>query len=304
MELCPRVLIVEDESDWREILAGYVAKTEWKAKLIIEYADTLSTAVRLLKQQIYDLVTIDLKLAEWEDEETFGGMELLKVLDEFSRDKPTKTIIISAYATPVHVRKAWKEHEVSDFFDKKSLDPDQIIEAIEEAIRAALDERQSSASRKVLIVEDDKDWQHQLRRDVEALGHEVEAVYRLTHALKELKQQPPDLAIIDLVFDGADDVIYLSGMELLAKLVEQDIPVVIVSAFGTVALARIAFREYGVIAFIDKKRYDSHEFQEIVREVVGSSQKPLSPEDQRIVEKLKEEVLDKIRRGEPLASKE
>ena len=300
MDLCPRVLIVEDELDWRKILAEYVAKTEWKSQAIIEYAENISKASRLLKKELYDLVLIDLKLAEWEDEETFGGMEVLKLLDEFARGKPTKAIVISAYGTPVHVRKAWKEHGVLDYFDKKHLEQDQVVEAIEKAIRAALTERQSIACRRVLIVEDDEEWQEILRVDIEALGHEAKIVRRRRHALKELEQQVPDLVVLDLVLDQ-DSVKYAEGMEVLSRVVAQDTPVIIVSAFGTVALVDRAFREYGVIAFIDKKRYDPSEFKDIVQKVIGSSEQPLSPEDQEKVAELKKRFLERIRSGEPIA---
>jgi len=302
MDLRPRVLIVEDELDWRKILAGYVTETEWKAQAIIEYADSLSKASRLLKKEVYDLVLIDLKLADWEDDETFGGMEVLKLLAEFARGKPTKAIVISAYGTQVHVREAWKKYGVLDYFDKMHLEQDQVVEAIENAIHAALTERQASACRRVLIVEDDEDWQEILRFDIEALGHDTKVVRRRRHALKEVEQQLPNLVVLDLVLDQ-DSANYADGMEVLSRVVAQDTPVIIVSAFGTVVLVDRAFREYGVIAFIDKKKYDSAEFKDIVQEVIGGSERPLSPEDQEKVKELKEQILRRIRRGEPLASK-
>jgi len=302
-EFQPRVLILEDEADWRKQFAAYLARTRWKTRITVDYADTLAKAKRLVDKHVYDLVLIDLKLAEWEDETDFGGMEFLKVLDRFTKSGPTKSIVISAYGTPSHVKTAWKQHGILDYFEKQRLpeEEDKVIKAMEEAIRLAIEEREKSASsRRVLIVEDDAEWQSLLDRDIEAIGHQTKIVPRPNLASQVLKQEPQDLVVLDLVFDEADEK-YVRAMSLLAELVEQSVPVIIVSGYGTILLADMAFRKYGVIAFIDKKHYDSAEFQAIVREIIGGAQRLLTPEDKQVVDYLKKKILDKIRKGERLA---
>ena len=74
----------------------------------------------------------------------------------------------------------------------------------------------------ILIIDDDPDIGNLLEEALTARGYAVSRAYSGTEALLVLRQQKPDLILLDLMLPG------LSGEELLPQI--KDIPVIVVSA--------------------------------------------------------------------------
>jgi CheY-like chemotaxis protein len=131
-----RILLVEDEREWqvklRELLQGYLYS--------ITVADSLQKASDFLKHHVYDLVLLDLRLREWE-EENFEGWQLMDSLATCREEQGTQVIIISAYGQPTHVREGFKNYHIADYFDKKRLDPHEFQESVAISVEKAYEER-------------------------------------------------------------------------------------------------------------------------------------------------------------------
>src|SRR4249920_3406955 len=83
---------------------------------------------------------------------------------------------------------------------------------------------------RILIIEDEEPLTLLLRYNLEAEGYEVETVARGDEGDLRLKEQPPDLAVIDWMLPG------LSGIELIRRLrtrpESQKLPVIMLTARG------------------------------------------------------------------------
>ena len=85
-------------------------------------------------------------------------------------------------------------------------------------------------SARILIIEDEEPLTLLLRYNLESEGYEVETVARGDEGDLRLKEQPPDLAVIDWMLPG------LSGIELIRRLrtrpESQKLPVIMLTARG------------------------------------------------------------------------
>ncbi len=100
---------------------------------------------------------------------------------------------------------------------------------------------------KILVVDDDKNLLELLKIRLESANYEVVAVLREENAVKEMKNQVFDLAIIDLQLFNMDGI---SLMEEL-HLINPDMPVIILTAYGSIESAVEAMRR-GAFNYLTK----------------------------------------------------
>ncbi|MFQ3592693.1 MAG: response regulator [Gemmataceae bacterium] len=77
----------------------------------------------------------------------------------------------------------------------------------------------------ILLVEDDLQVQTSLRIAMEAAGHEVSSVHDGRQALRQLRQQPADLVITDILMPEVD------GLELI-RVLRRDFPAIRILAIS------------------------------------------------------------------------
>ena len=106
----------------------------------VKMADSLQKASDLLKDHVFDLVLLDLRLKDWE-EGNFEGWELMDRLQACREEQGTQVIIISAYGETRHVRDGFKKYDIADYVDKRRLDPRDFQKSVADAIEKAYDER-------------------------------------------------------------------------------------------------------------------------------------------------------------------
>lgn len=100
----------------------------------------------------------------------------------------------------------------------------------------------------ILIVEDDPDVAKTLKRVVDASGsYQTTIVNDPLRAVKDIADNPPDLVFTDLMMPGMD------GFELIrrVKAIDEDLPVVVVSAYATLENAVEAVKA-GAFDFLSK----------------------------------------------------
>jgi two-component system NtrC family response regulator len=100
---------------------------------------------------------------------------------------------------------------------------------------------------KVLVIEDDKPQRLLLTDFLSGQGFDAQAVPSGQEALATLREQPYDLALLDLRLSDMD------GLEVLSQLrkLQPEIPVIIITAFGTIEVA-VSAMKMGASDFLTK----------------------------------------------------
>lgn len=100
---------------------------------------------------------------------------------------------------------------------------------------------------RILVIEDKKSMAQMLRTTLESEGYECLIAFNGKEALKIISQEQPDLIITDLKLPDID------GLTILKELrqEDQDTPVIIMTAFGTIEIAVEAIKE-GAFDFVPK----------------------------------------------------
>lgn len=99
----------------------------------------------------------------------------------------------------------------------------------------------------ILIVDDEENLSYSIQLGLKRAGHECRVAATIEAAWGECTRIPPALALVDVQLpDG-------NGIDLISRMREQgfDVPVIVITAFGTVATAVTAMKQ-GAVDFIQK----------------------------------------------------
>ncbi|MFN2241921.1 MAG: response regulator [Anaerolineae bacterium] len=130
-----KILIVEDYTDWRELLSGLLQREGYEVKDVA----TLEQARKYIDQaRDLDLAILDIRLVEIDDTNE-EGMRLLSEIHE--RGGFTRVIMITGHGTMESQRKAFREFHAFDFFRKEQFDSDDFRDTVREAVEQATRER-------------------------------------------------------------------------------------------------------------------------------------------------------------------
>ncbi len=94
--LVPKILVVEDDRDWRRRLMDYLSNESY----VIFGAGDLQTAIQMTNSQLFNVIVLDLRL--FEDGEGYEGMGFMESLR--NQGQSPAVIIVSAYGTLQHLR--------------------------------------------------------------------------------------------------------------------------------------------------------------------------------------------------------
>ncbi len=134
----------------------------------------------------------------------------------------------------------------------EKLDPFSLLTSSTRNCRKEAGRAMKSFKEKILVVDDDPDIRQILCDRIQALGYQVVTAVNGIEALEKVTREEPDLIFLDLQMPQ------LSGMQVLKKVREHsDLPVVIISAFGTIEKAVEAMKE-GAFDFITKPFCPDH----------------------------------------------
>lgn len=207
MDKTPRtVLIVDDEASIRRFLRHLLEQEGYD---VLEAANGKEAIGRCEREQP-DLVLLDLRLPD------MTGFEILSELKE----KPETTEIPVIILSIIQDREEGFRLGASDYLTKP-VDRDRLMERIQRLIG-------SKSSLHLLVVEDDPSVQRALQAILEHHHYRVRPVSSAEEALEALKDQVPDLILLDLMLPG------LSGNDFLQELKQnaewEGIPVIVLTA--------------------------------------------------------------------------
>ena len=126
---------------------------------------------------------------------------------------------------------------------------------------------------RILVVEDESDWQKRLKRMLKEVNCTVVVASNYDEAKDELDDSSHfDLATIDLNLDKSTE--YVDGLELVAKIRKTfgpGFPIIVITGHGDLRRQRRAFKDYCVVDFIEKARFEIEEFQDTVVKTITNS---------------------------------
>jgi DNA-binding response OmpR family regulator len=134
--------------------------------------------------------------------------------------------------------------------------------------------------KRVLIVEDSKQWQGILSETLEDEGYDVTVMANYPYSRRALQNARFDLVVVDLELNAGAPT--LEGKRLLNLISRHyaDTPSIVVSGKGDMQTMRDAFKRYNVVDFITKEHFDIAVFNDAVQSALkrqksaGKSRKP------------------------------
>ena len=135
----PKVLVVEDDVNWRALYEEILGDAGWSAYCAVSYGEARGWLQRL----DFDIAIVDLNLASSAAPEgNRDGFFLLRA----ARQRGVPAIVVSALGDPADVDRAYDEYGVFAFVEKEGFDRRNFRRLLEEARRAAVEETVSTAS--------------------------------------------------------------------------------------------------------------------------------------------------------------
>jgi len=150
-----KVLIVDDYSDWRDLLSGLIEREGH----LVEAAGNWEAALAYINEnKDLDLVILDIRLVETE-ENNQDGMRLLAEIRK--RHSFTRVIMVTGYGTMETQRKAFKEFQAFDFFRKAQFDSDEFRRSVQDAVEQSIRDRKNWKDGELIHDQNFELWQRE-----------------------------------------------------------------------------------------------------------------------------------------------
>jgi DNA-binding NarL/FixJ family response regulator len=135
----PKVLVVEDDINWRELYEEILGDAGWAPYCAVSYGEARGWLQRL----DFEIAIVDLNLASSAAPEgNRDGFHLLRA----ARQRGVPAIVVSALGDPVDVDRAYDEYGVFAFVEKEGFDRRNFRRLLEEARRAGAEEAATTAA--------------------------------------------------------------------------------------------------------------------------------------------------------------
>lgn len=258
-----KILIVDDD---RALIHGLNIRLEASGYNVVSAFDTPSAIFKALKEKP-DLIVLDIGLPGGNG---FIFMERLKSLIPVAG---IPIIILTAWDPQTNRERALKAGAVA--FLQKPADNDELLatirKALEESIKPVPEKQPSTIketekiSKKILIVDDDKDLLLGLNIRLKASGYNVILAADAPSAISKAQREKPDLIIMDIGLPGGD------GFTVMERLKSPQInvtsPIIILTARDARTNRERALKT-GAVAFLQKPT-ENGELLTIIRKALG-----------------------------------
>jgi DNA-binding response OmpR family regulator len=220
-----KILLIEDE----KFLADLLSRELERAGFDVLTANTGESGLEKMSIFKPNLVLLDMLLP---DGDGFSVLEKKKT-NPLIRSIPV--IIISNSGQPVEVEKAL-EYGVKDYLIKAQFDPKEVLDKVKQELMqdnmetTIITESSGSTTGTIALIEDDALLSELLKKKLTNTGYTVHHAIEGREGLDIIRNQMPDIVVLDLLLPGMD------GFEILKaiksdKLI-QDIPVLLLSNLG------------------------------------------------------------------------
>ena len=132
-------MVVEDDAGWRSILSELLTDAGYQVRLCNSFGEALGC----LRRETYVLAVVDLSLAssttayaplsgQSPSKHNLDGYRVLAS----TKAAGTATIVVSGVATPSEIERAYAEHSIFAFMEKRSFDRRAFLRTVDEACAA------------------------------------------------------------------------------------------------------------------------------------------------------------------------
>lgn len=260
----PSILCLDDEDDWLEYY-----EERFSQKYTVKKAKSILEAEKILESPDVKIALVDISLIP-NDSKDIGGFKFLDKLRSLGLIRDIPTVIITSIQDDQNMRKAFTEYGVKDVFYKKNISEERtkLEGLVAKEIDKSLSEERIGETPRVLVVEDEPDWQELLKEIFEAEGCQVDVVGSYQEAVDKILNVSYHLATIDIRLDNINHK-DARGLELLemAKRFGQDIPSIIISAVASSEQIAWAMSELRALDFIDKSKFKPEKFRRQIRAI-------------------------------------
>jgi len=182
MNQCSVLLVDPDSKDRDEIRELLVAQG-----CSVTAVQSIGEAERLLSRAEFDCAIVDVEVEDVRGHE--GVPRLHKIA-------PALPVIVTAADNTRELEAEVRQYDVAYYY-VKTFDRAELLEAVKEAVQSS---RKSKMS-KILLIDDDKDYQAAVRAILENAGYEVVSAYNKDEGKSKLASEDPDLVILDIMME-------------------------------------------------------------------------------------------------------
>lgn len=311
-----RAVVIEDNPGWQEILSEILSDIG----LVVDVADTLETALPVLRATPHRIAIVDLALGDSGDVNNQDGLQILKAIRKV--DPACIAIMLTGYATVELavstlteygafscLRKAnFNRIEFRDLINKAlTRAPATAIESESEVLGSTGDgEDISSASSNpcVIVIEDDAGWRSILAELLREASYSVDLCSSYGDALGRMRREHYQVAIIDLGLSGEIRPVRWEtgaaigdGFDLLRTAREKHIPAIVVSGVTDIDEIKRAYEQEGIFAYLEKQAFNRRIFLKTVAEAAAQAQ--AEPRELDVLTDRELEVLQLLAEGLP-----
>ena len=240
-----QVLVIDDDANTRDLLARSLAREGYLAAA----AASGDEGLRLARDLRPHLIILDVLMP---------GMDGWSVLAALKADAELCSI-------PVVVISMMEQQDTAYVLGAV----DYIVKPLSrERLRQLVDRFCPSESKRLLIVDDDRDMRNLLRQTLEKEGCQVAEAEDGLEALESLKTQTPDLILLDLEMPRMDGLTF--AHEIRARQNWRAIPIVVITARDLTAEERLRLKGH-VQRIMEKGRYSRDELMTEIRRLLSRS---------------------------------
>lgn len=122
----------------------------------------------------------------------------------------------------------------------------------------------------ILIVEDDDDWRMRLGLYLGKQHYDVQCTGEYADALRLLTEKQFDALILDVrLIDTSQSFEGMTLLDMLRNKQNNDVPVIIISAYATVEHVKAGFEQYNIFGFQSKQQFDRNKYLRMVKNAIG-----------------------------------
>ena len=207
-----KILIIEDEKIMLELLQKKLTKEGYEVLVARDGKEGLEK----MRKKNPNLILLDIIMPK------MGGFEVMEEMNKDKKFKKIPVIVVSNSGQPVELDRAQKLG-AKDWLIKTEFDPQEVLDKVVEQIG-------NNMKKNILVIEDDKFLRELIIRKLEEDDFVVSEAIDGEAGIKKIKEEKPDLVLLDLILPGIDGFEVLSQMKKESNLIS--IPVIILSNLG------------------------------------------------------------------------
>lgn len=180
------VLVVDGDAEARAETATLLNRHAYRTLT----AGSAAEAADLLERRHCVCAVVDTSLQD------VGGVEAIPLLRAVEPELP---IVVTTPQNTRELESAVRCHDVVYYY-VKSFPEDELVEAVARAVA-----KHHHKQARVLVVDDDPDYQAAVRQLLENADYDVISAYTKQEGMQALREASPDLIVLDIMMEGISD---------------------------------------------------------------------------------------------------